>query len=1060
MLDFNCKENESFAVSSNDSLKDKIKSSIKNEMSAKNARRASFITLASVLSACNFGGSSDSVAPLTISAIKGPLSNALAFVDRDGDGVHDDGEEFAVTSSTGSATITPSSSVSASQKLVITSITAGQTIGGTTYTTGTVDTNTGGAVADLVLKAPSNSTVVTPVTTLVAETGLSESAVKEVLGLPAEMDVLNFNPFADNLSEADKAVALAAEKVALKVYTTVSTIQASAKSSGLDAAKAFATAIEAVGDVVKEQSAAGAKADLADSAIIDKVVTKTETVLTTKLQEAGFDATAVASAVNANKAVLATAKAQIKTVNEAADAITSFDATELGAIAKLAVKSGEEAAAAVTAEKAAPGSGAAKFTMKTAEAVATAKETAKKEVQESKGEETTTTTTASTAETKNFVLTDGTTVDWGLTAKAGASFSTIAKGSADNDASYTVSGNKMVLNLGQGFSLDTIKDMLNDKADLSFALSLASLPTQDDLSNTMSVTLTEGADSSVGSGEGQIKVSSKFGYEATSTSSTTFKHAVADPVVIEYTPRSGDADVTVNVTHDGDTQYAVNNDGNFGNAGEEAKLEFVANKFIGKLPDIYGTKNEIITKFVTSDLSKLHMAIDTTDLGLFNGSTKINTIETVLSIGDNPTTGGVVSGTARTGTTVSVTDIADLDGIPGAVTHQWQRSTDDGANWSNITGATSKSYTLQAADADLDGNGNLSDASQIRYTASYTDGQGKAYTGNDKFISYLTDANGTVVEVTANQAPGGTFAVSGGNHVGATLTANGSGITDADGIPTGGIKYHWEISTDNGSNWADISGQTASSSNTTYTIKAADVANKLTKIRAVAEFTDDQGADEVVNHSGTAKIAKPHIYLQKIGSSTSSKIEIGIFLDDELLTGTNQNKYKTSQIEITPVETWATNFDSVANGFSSSGDLVASYFHDGTGARFSNSTNFKQNQKIGSETITIWDTGSMDPKVSSLNAGDGKVKISPSFTASEVYNFTNEIGATKLAANDIQLASLFLDPNDTKQAAGNTVVEFNVAETNTFYAFWDGSANEITDDVSYLTDPYVFSFIL
>ena len=53
-----------------------------------------------------------------------------------------------------------------------------------------------------------------------------------------------------NLSEADKTVALAAEKVALKVYTTVSTIQSSAKSSGLDAAKAFATAIEAVGEVV------------------------------------------------------------------------------------------------------------------------------------------------------------------------------------------------------------------------------------------------------------------------------------------------------------------------------------------------------------------------------------------------------------------------------------------------------------------------------------------------------------------------------------------------------------------------------------------------------------------------------------------------------------------------------------------------------------------------------------------------------------------------------------------------------------------------------------------
>ena len=56
----------------------------------------------------------------------------------------------------------------------------------------------------------------------------------------------------------------------------------------------------------------------------------------------------------------------------------------------------------------------------------------------------------------------------------------------------------------------------------------------------------------------------------------------------------------------------------------------------------------------------------------------------------------------------------------------------------------------------------------------------------------------------------------------------------------------------------------------------------------MAEFTDNQGAAEVVNHSGTAKVAKPHIYLQKNRSSTSSNIEIGIFLDDELLTGTNQ----------------------------------------------------------------------------------------------------------------------------------------------------------------------------
>ena len=107
MLDFNTGWRISLDNNQSDSFKKKIKSSIKKEISAKNARNASFITLASVLSACNFGGSSDSIAPLNISAIKGPLSNALAFVDRDGDGVHDDGEEFAVTSSTGAASITP-----------------------------------------------------------------------------------------------------------------------------------------------------------------------------------------------------------------------------------------------------------------------------------------------------------------------------------------------------------------------------------------------------------------------------------------------------------------------------------------------------------------------------------------------------------------------------------------------------------------------------------------------------------------------------------------------------------------------------------------------------------------------------------------------------------------------------------------------------------------------------------------------------------------------------------------------------------------------------------------
>ncbi len=892
MLDFDNEYKESPIFGKNDSYKKKIKSTLKKEITAKSARNASFITLASVLSACNFGGSSDSIAPLNISAIKGPLSNALAFVDRDGDGVHDDGEEFAVTSSTGSASITPTSAVSATDKLVITSITAGQTIGGTTYATGTVDTNTGGAVADLVLKAPSNSTVVTPVTTLVAETGLSETAVKEVLGLPAEMDVLNFNPFAENLSEADKTVALAAEKVALKVYTTVSTIQASAKSSGLDAAKAFATAIEAVGDVVKEQSAAGAKADLADSSIIDKVVTKTETVLTTKLQEAGLDAAAVTAAVNANKAVLATAKAQIKTVNDAADAITSFDATELGAIAKLAVKSGEEAAAAVTAEKAAPGSGAAKFSMKTAEAVETAKATAKAEVQEAKGEEATTTASSGAAAVETpFVLTSGTTVDWAITSDNQGTGKNNISYSDSTDATYTMSGNTMTINLAQGFEFAMLKALLEKEADLKFKLSLASLPTTDDLDNSTTLTITEGANSTVATGEGQIKLTGKYGYKATSTTSTEFI-ANQDNVSILYTPRSGDSNVTVTTYNAEDTFNIVNN-GEVNEAGTiQTFLEVESTAFLGKATSL-GYSN-LISRFVKDPIvdNKMTFAIDTTDLGLYAGSTKVNTIQTTLNIGNNGTTGGELTGTPRTGSTLTVAKIADLDAFATDVTWQWQKADSsthtseaalkNNSNWTdfgspvNNNGSTGVTFTIPTATTGS--TERVGD--HIRVKATYTDKQGNS----EVFYSNYTAA------VETNNAPGGTgvsVTTNYGMTTGSTLTAT-NGITDTDGIPssgTGAISYKWQ--TKNGSSYDDISGATGS----TYTLTTAEDGKQ---IRALASYTDNKGTAESVGSTPTSAIVKDYIYLEKIGSASATEAKLGVYLDTSLLpSGDTINNIRT-----------------------------------------------------------------------------------------------------------------------------------------------------------------------
>ena len=320
-------------------------------------------TLSSVLSSCNSGEPSDSISPLNITAVKAPLDGALSFVDRNGDGLYTPGEEKAITASDGTATINLLSPVSDSVKVVISSIKAGEVIDGITYSKGTVDTATGDIIEDLTLKAPANFAVVTPVTTVIAQTGLSEDRVKQVLGLPDNMDIKNFNPFKENKTAEEELIALEAEKVALKLHTTVSTIQSSILGSGLDANEAFSTAIEAVSEVIKSQSTAGQKADLSDISIIDEIVTTTSSKMNQKLTVKGLDPTDIITNIKTVNAILIGAKTQIKNINVTTDSIDTFDENKLGDIAKLADKSKKEAAEAIAAEQASPGSGNSKFTL-------------------------------------------------------------------------------------------------------------------------------------------------------------------------------------------------------------------------------------------------------------------------------------------------------------------------------------------------------------------------------------------------------------------------------------------------------------------------------------------------------------------------------------------------------------------------------------------------------------------------------------------------------------------------------------------------------------------------
>ena len=123
------------------------------------------------LSACGGGGSSSSdgeqpAASTNYSGavVKGPLQNALVFLDYDNDGVLDANEPSVRSSEDGS--------------YVLTGTVSGASFVAQTDNT-TVDTSSGEILADVVLKAPEGSEVITPTTTIMKEANLSkEEALK------------------------------------------------------------------------------------------------------------------------------------------------------------------------------------------------------------------------------------------------------------------------------------------------------------------------------------------------------------------------------------------------------------------------------------------------------------------------------------------------------------------------------------------------------------------------------------------------------------------------------------------------------------------------------------------------------------------------------------------------------------------------------------------------------------------------------------------------------------------------------------------------------------------
>ncbi len=125
----------------------------------------------------------------------------------------------------------------------------------------------------------------------------------------------------------------------------------------------------------------------------------------------------------------------------------------------------------------------------------------------------------------------------------------------------------------------------------------------------------------------------------------------------------------------------------------------------------------------------------------------------------------------------------------GPLTYQWQESEDGGASWNPLidntnyngstttglyTGVNSSSLTITRVPVSMD---------QFLYNVIVTDRNGSSFTSD---ISFMSVGPG----VTIDDVP----------HIGCPTTPISLQVT-----PVSGLSYQWQVSTDNGSSWANVS---------------------------------------------------------------------------------------------------------------------------------------------------------------------------------------------------------------------------------------------------------------
>lgn len=273
-----------------------------------------------------------------------------------------------------------------------------------------------------------------------------------------------------------------------------------------------------------------------------------------------------------------------------------------------------------------------------------------------------------------------------------------------------------------------------------------------------------------------------------------------------------DAGTTATTTNANDLVYAV-----FGSI--TAETSFTAGSgYTAPSPGFYATSPAHASIDFEYDFVTATGTFNPTGTGASLTSVGVTVVYEQAVAGTAPanTVQPAITGTAIVGNALSVSNGIWTDDGTGAFTYQWQRDNTGGGVFSNISSATSNTYTLVAGDANCN----------IQCVVTDTDGVGS------------TGVNSTSVGpvTTTPFPPANTVApvISGTPTVGSTLSCTTGTWTD-DGSPT--FTYQWQ-SADFSNTFTDISGATSSS----YTLTSAEDG---LPVQCLVTDTDSRGSTEV-----------------------------------------------------------------------------------------------------------------------------------------------------------------------------------------------------------------------